>query len=55
MPVETFLEKCREAMRLKHFSYRTEPTYLPVIVRFIGFHGGKTLPRDRGAAVSLRA
>ncbi|MGV3724519.1 MAG: integron integrase [Actinomycetota bacterium] len=50
MPVETFLEKCREAMRLKHFSYRTELTYLPVIERFIEFHGGKTHPRDLGAA-----
>lgn len=39
MPVETFLEKCREAGthevggRLKHLSYGTEETYLPVIRR----------------------
>jgi integron integrase len=50
MPVETFLEKCRQTMRLKHFSYRTEQTYLPVIERYIAFHGGKTHPRDLGAA-----
>ena len=50
MPVETFLEKCREVMRLKHLSYRTEETYLSVIRRFIQFHGGRTHPRDLGAA-----
>ncbi len=44
MPVETFLEKCRTVMRLKHLSYRTEETYLPVIRRFIEFHGGRTHP-----------
>jgi integrase len=50
MPVETFLEKCREVIRLKHLSYRTEETYLPVIRRFIEFHGGRTHPKDMGAA-----
>ena len=50
MPVETFLEKCREVMRLKHLSYRTEQTYLPIIRRFIEFHGGRTPPKDMGAA-----
>jgi hypothetical protein len=49
-PVETFLEKCRDEMRLRHFSYRTEETYLPVIRRFIEFHGGRTHPKDMGAA-----
>jgi integron integrase len=49
MPVETFLEKCREVMRLKHFSYRTEQTYLPVIRRYLEFHGGRTHPKDMGA------
>jgi site-specific recombinase XerD len=50
MPIETFLKNCREVMRLKHLSYRTEQTYLPVIRRFIEFHGGRTHPRDMGAA-----
>jgi len=49
MPVETFLEKCRQVMRLKHLSYRTEETYLSVIRRFVEFHGGRTHPKDMGA------
>jgi hypothetical protein len=49
MPTETFLEKCREVMRLKQLSYRTEQTYLPIIRRFIEFHGGRTHPRDMRA------
>jgi integron integrase len=49
MPIESFLEKCRQVMRLKHLSYRTEETYLPIIRRFIEFHGGRTHPRDMGA------
>jgi hypothetical protein len=27
MPIETFREKCRQVMRVKHLSYRTEETY----------------------------
>ena len=53
MPVETFQEKCRRVMRLKHLSFRTEETYLPVIRRFIEFHGGRTPPRDRSLAAGL--
>lgn len=49
MPVETFLEKCRQVMRLRHLSYRTEETYLPIIRRFIEFHGGRRHPKDMGA------
>jgi site-specific recombinase XerD len=37
-------------MRLKHLSFRTEETCLPVIRRFIEFLGGRTHPRDMGAA-----
>jgi integrase len=44
MPVKTFLEKCRETMRLKHFSYRTEQTYLPVIERHLAFYGKDASP-----------
>ena len=39
-----FLEKCRETMRHKHFSYRTEQTYLPVIESYIVFRGGRPRP-----------
>jgi Phage integrase, N-terminal SAM-like domain len=49
LPIETFLERCRQVMRVKHLSYRTEETYLPVIRRFIEFHGGRTHPKDMGA------
>jgi len=34
----------------KHLSFRTEETYLPVIRRFIEFHGERTHPEDMGAA-----
>jgi hypothetical protein len=46
----TFLEKYRQAMWLKHLSYRTQSTYLPVIRPFMEFHGGRTHPRDMGDA-----
>jgi integron integrase len=49
MPIENFLEKCRQVIRLKHLSYRTEETYLLTIRRFIAFHGGRTHPKDMGA------
>jgi hypothetical protein len=42
MPIETFLEKCRQVIRLKHLSYRTEETYLLTIRRFLEFHGGRS-------------
>jgi len=54
VPTESFLEKCRQAGthavrgRLKHFSYGTEGTYLPVIRRFIKFRGGCRHPRRYG-------
>jgi len=49
MPIETFLEQCRQVIRLKHLSYRTEETYLLTIRRFIEFHGGRAHPKDMGA------
>lgn len=33
------LEQCRQTARVKHFSYRTEKTYLYWIERYIRFHG----------------
>jgi integron integrase len=41
------LEQVREAIRTRHYSLRTEDTYLSWIKRFIVFHG-KRHPRDMG-------
>src|SRR5262244_1220705 len=41
------LEQVREAIRVRHYSLRTEETYLSWIKRFILFHG-KRHPRDMG-------
>jgi integron integrase len=43
-----FLETVRAAIRVKHFSYRTEEAYLAWIRRFILFHD-KRHPADMGA------
>ena len=42
-----FLEQVREAIRVRHYSVRTEQTYVGWIKRFILFHG-KRHPRDMG-------
>jgi integron integrase len=42
------LEQVRDTLRLKHYSYRTEETYLTWIKRFILFHG-KRHPREMGS------
>jgi site-specific recombinase XerD len=39
----------REAIRLKHYSYKTEQTYVDWVYRFILFHG-KRHPKDMGAS-----
>jgi Phage integrase, N-terminal SAM-like domain len=41
------LEQVREAIRVRHYSLRTEETYVGWIKRFILFHG-KRHPRDMG-------
>ena len=43
------LDQVREAIRLKHYSLRTEQTYLDWIKRFIRFHELRH-PRDMGEA-----
>jgi hypothetical protein len=43
------LDQVRERLRVKHYSIRTEETYLFWIRRFILFHN-KRHPRDMGAA-----
>ncbi len=42
------LEQMRAAIRARHYSIRTEGTYLSWVKRFILFHG-KRHPRDMGA------
>ncbi|HEX6996569.1 MAG TPA: integron integrase [Gammaproteobacteria bacterium] len=42
-----FLEQVRAAVRLRHYSIRTEQSYVGWIVRFIRFHGNRH-PRDMG-------
>src|SRR5262249_34227137 len=42
------LEQVRETIRARHYSLRTEETYLRWIKRFILFHG-KQHPREMGA------
>jgi len=42
------MEQMRAAIRARHYSIRTEETYLSWVKRFILFHG-KRHPRDMGA------
>jgi integrase len=48
-PKLRFLDQCREVIRFKHFSRRTEEAYVHWVRRFILFHG-KRHPKDMGAA-----
>lgn len=41
------LEQVRDAIRLKHYSYQTEKTYVHWIKRYIFFHN-KRHPKDMG-------
>lgn len=47
-PKSRLLDQVREVARLKHYSFRTEETYVQWIKRFIFFHG-KRHPREMGA------
>lgn len=42
------LDRVRDRIRVKHYSYRTEQTYVHWVKRFIIFHG-KRHPQDMGA------
>jgi hypothetical protein len=42
------LDQVRDKLRVKHYSIRTEESYLGWIKRFIFFHG-KRHPKDMGA------
>ena len=46
-PPKKLLDQVRDAIRLKHYSIRTEETYVDWIKRFILFHG-KRHPRQMG-------
>jgi len=41
------LDQVRDAVRLKHYAYRTEQSYVDRVRRYILFHN-KTHPRDMG-------
>jgi hypothetical protein len=43
------LEQVRDALRLRHYSLRTERAYAHWVKRFVLFHG-KRHPREMGAA-----
>ena len=47
MPAVKLLDQVREQLRLKHYSYRTEETYLHWIKRYILFHK-KRHPNEMG-------
>ena len=46
---QKLLDQVREAIRIKHYSYRTEESYVAWIRRFILFHN-KRHPQDMGTA-----
>jgi integron integrase len=43
------LDQLRDALRIKHYAYRTEQTYVDWVHRFICFHN-KRHPKDMGAS-----
>src|SRR3970282_1636815 len=48
-PPKKLLDQVRDALRLKHYAYRTEQAYLDWITRYILFHK-KRHPKDMGNA-----
>jgi len=47
-PPKKLLDQVRDALRLKHYSYRTEQSYVDWVKRFVLFHK-KRHPKDMGA------
>jgi hypothetical protein len=45
-PKLKLMDQVRQVLRYHHYSYSSERTYCEWIVRFIKFHGGKTLAVD---------
>ncbi len=48
-PKRKLLDQVRDTVRLKHYSYRTEQSYVAWIRRYILFHN-KRHPKDMGAS-----
>jgi hypothetical protein len=46
-PRSRFLQQVRDVIRVRHYSYRTEQTYVQWVKRFILFHD-KRHPREMG-------
>jgi hypothetical protein len=46
-PPKKLLDQVRDILRLKHYAYRTEETYVQWIRRYILFHN-KRYPKDMG-------
>ena len=44
------LDQVRDTLRLKHYSYRTEQSYVGWITRYVLFHN-KRHPNDMGATI----
>ena len=49
MPQKRLLDRVRDAIRLKHYSIRTDPTYIDWIKRYILFHHQRH-PQEMGAS-----
>jgi len=54
MPEPKLLDQVRQAARLKHFSLRTERSYVQWVYRFV-MHHGKRHPREMGARRNVAA
>jgi len=48
-PPKKLLDQVRDLIRLKHYSIRTEQSYIPWIKRYIYFHK-KRHPKDMGGS-----
>lgn len=51
-PVDLFLDRARHLIRLKHYSIRTEKSYLPWITRYLSFHHNRD-PKDMKDRVTV--
>lgn len=50
-PVDLLLTRARDLIRLKHYSIRTEKSYLPWIEKYIRFHNGRDPKEMRGEEI----
>jgi len=47
-PKLKLMDQVCQVLRYHHYAYRTEQTYCAWILRYIKFHGSKTLPAQMG-------